>query len=111
MKRPQLIIIAVVVFIALVAFVSSAFIVNETEQVIITQFGKPVGDGIVTPGIHFKMPIIQTLHFFDKRFLEWDIIKAPKSTRLADRLLNPLLGKSYVVYSTKKVNDKVGATS
>ncbi len=46
-----------------------------------------------------------------KRFLEWDIIKAPKSTRLADRLLNPLLGKSYVVYSTKKVNDKVGATS
>jgi SAM-dependent methyltransferase len=46
-----------------------------------------------------------------KRFLEWDIIKAPKSTRLADRLLNPLLGKSYVVYSTKKINDKVGATS
>ncbi len=46
-----------------------------------------------------------------KRFLEWDIIKAPKSTRLADRLLNPLLGKSYVVYSTKKISDKVGATS
>lgn len=46
-----------------------------------------------------------------KRFLEWDIIKAPKSMRLADRLLNPLLGKSYVVYSTKKINDKVGATS
>lgn len=46
-----------------------------------------------------------------KRFLEWDIIKAPKSTRLADRLLNPFLGKSYVVYSTKKVNDKIGATS
>ncbi len=46
-----------------------------------------------------------------KRFLEWDIINAPKSTRLADRLLNPLLGKSYVVYSTKKINDKVGATS
>ncbi|MSO60128.1 MAG: class I SAM-dependent methyltransferase [Ilumatobacteraceae bacterium] len=46
-----------------------------------------------------------------KRFLEWDIIKAPKSTRLADRLLNPLLGKSYVVYSTKKIDAQVGATS
>ena len=72
MKRPQLILMAVVVFIVLVAFVSSAFIVNETEQVIITQFGKPVGGAIVTPGIHFKIPIIQTAHFFDKRFLEWD---------------------------------------
>ena len=72
MKRPQLILMAVVVFIVLVAFVSSAFIVNETEQVIITQFGRPVGGAIVTPGIHFKIPIIQTAHFFDKRFLEWD---------------------------------------
>ncbi|HDY90382.1 MAG TPA: protease modulator HflC [bacterium] len=72
MKKPQLIIIAVVVFIALVAFVSSAFIVNEIEQVIITQFGKPVGGAIVTPGIHFKIPFIQTAHIFDKRFLEWD---------------------------------------
>ena len=72
MRKPQLIIMAVVVFIALVALVSSAFIVNETQQVIITQFGKPVGDPIVTPGIHFKIPIIQTIHIFDKRFLEWD---------------------------------------
>ena len=72
MRKPQLIIIAVVVFIALVVLVSSAFIVNETQQVIITQFGKPVGDPIVTPGIHFKIPLIQDAHFFDKRFLEWD---------------------------------------
>ena len=72
MKRPQLILMTVVIFIALVAFVSSAFIVSETEQVIITQFGKPVGEAIVIPGIHFKIPIIQTLHIFDKRFLEWD---------------------------------------
>ncbi len=72
MKKPQIIIVAVVVFIALVVLVSSAFIVNETEQAIITQFGKPVGEPIVTPGIHFKIPIIQNTHFFDKRFLEWD---------------------------------------
>jgi len=72
MKKPQLFILAVVVIIALVALVSSAFIVQETEQVIKTQFGKPVGAPIVTPGIHFKIPIIQVAHVFDKRFLEWD---------------------------------------
>jgi membrane protease subunit HflC len=50
----------------------SAFVVDEAEQAIITQFGKPVGDPIVTPGVHFKVPFVQTVHFFDKRFLEWD---------------------------------------
>lgn len=72
MKKPQLIFLAVAVIIALIVLVSSAFIVNETEQVIITQFGKPVGDPIVTPGIKFKIPLIQVIHVFDKRFLEWD---------------------------------------
>jgi modulator of FtsH protease HflC len=51
---------------------SSSFIVNETEQAIVTQFGKPVGAPITTPGIHFKVPIIQDTHFFDKRFLGWN---------------------------------------
>ena len=36
-----------------------------------------------------------------RRFLEWDIVKAPKVTRLADRALSPVLGKSVVVYATK----------
>jgi len=72
MKRVQLAFLAVIAFIALVALVSSAFIVDETQQAIITQFGKPVGDPILTPGIHFKIPIVQKTHFFDKRFLEWD---------------------------------------
>ncbi|RMG63732.1 MAG: protease modulator HflC [Calditrichaeota bacterium] len=51
---------------------SSAYIINETEQVIITQFGRPVGDPIQEPGIHFKLPFVQKAHFFDRRFLEWD---------------------------------------
>lgn len=72
MKKPQLVFLAVAVIIALIVLVSSAYVVNETEQVIITQFGKPVGDSIVTPGIKFKIPIIQVTHVFDKRFLEWD---------------------------------------
>jgi membrane protease subunit HflC len=50
----------------------SVFVVNETEQVVITQFGKPVGNAITNPGLKFKVPFIQTANFFDKRFLEWD---------------------------------------
>jgi membrane protease subunit HflC len=72
MKKTRYIVVATIAVLALIAVASSAFIVNETDQVIITQFGKPIGKPIVTPGIHFKIPIIQEANFFDKRFLEWD---------------------------------------
>lgn len=72
MKNPKLIIIGVAAFIVLIVLFSSAYIVGETEQVIITQFGKPVGDPVATPGMHFKLPLIQNVNSFDKRFLEWD---------------------------------------
>nr|NIW95433.1 protease modulator HflC [Phycisphaerae bacterium] len=72
MKNIKLIIIGVAAFVAFIVIVSSAYIVGETEQVIITQFGKPVGDPITTPGMHFKVPLIQNVNTFDKRFLEWD---------------------------------------
>ncbi len=65
-------IIVIIALLVVITFLFSMFIVNETEQVVITQFGKPVGDAIVTPGIHFKIPLIQKAHVFDKRFLEWD---------------------------------------
>ncbi len=48
------------------------YAVYQTEQVIITQFGKPVGEPIEEPGLHFKLPIIQDVNRIDKRFLEWD---------------------------------------
>jgi membrane protease subunit HflC len=72
MKRPALIVqvaLGIVVFMLLSA---SAYQVGETEQVIITQFGEPVGAPVNTPGLHFKVPLIQKANFFDKRFLEWD---------------------------------------
>ncbi|MBN1407959.1 MAG: protease modulator HflC [Calditrichaceae bacterium] len=72
MQSKKMIPIAVLVLIVLIVIFSSAFVVNETEQVIITQFGKPVGEAITDPGIHFKVPIIQDANRFDKRFLEWD---------------------------------------
>ncbi len=48
------------------------FAVYQTEQVIITQFGKPLGEPITEPGLHFKLPLIQEVNRIDKRFLEWD---------------------------------------
>ena len=64
--------LGVIIILGLMILFSATFIVNETEQAIITQFGKPVGDPIVEPGFHFKIPTIQKVHFFDRRFLAWD---------------------------------------
>lgn len=57
--------------IALIAL-DGTYIVDETEQVIITQFGDPVGGAVTAPGMKFKVPLIQRANFFDKRYLEWD---------------------------------------
>jgi len=63
--------LAVAVFIGLVLLSSSLYTISETEQVIITQFGKPVGQPHTEPGLHMKVPFIQTVHTFEKRWLEW----------------------------------------
>lgn len=52
--------------------VSSIYTVDEVEQVIITQFGKPVGEPVVEAGLKFKVPFIQEVNPIDKRVLEWD---------------------------------------
>ena len=64
--------LAVIVLIAFVGFQLCSYTVNEYEQVIITQFGKPVGQPITTAGLHLKVPFVQTVHRIDKRILEWD---------------------------------------
>ena len=51
---------------------SSIYIIDETEQAVVTQFGKPIGGAVTDAGIHFKTPLIQTVIKFDKRILEWD---------------------------------------
>jgi membrane protease subunit HflC len=63
---------AVAVVLGLVLLYASVYTVSETEQVIVTQFGKPVGGPITDAGLHAKYPFIQTLHRFDKRWLEFD---------------------------------------
>ena len=60
---------------------SGFFTVQETEQVILTQFGQPVGAPIITAGLHFKTPLIQDVNVVDKRVLEWDGPSAEMPTR------------------------------
>lgn len=60
--------------VALLAFAlkSGLYTVSEVEQVIITQFGKPVGEPVVNAGLNIKIPFIQESNVIDKRVLEWD---------------------------------------
>ena len=67
----QTIFLIIVVGVVILGF-GSIYTINETEQVVVTQFGKPVGGAITDAGVHFKTPIIQTVIKFDKRILEWD---------------------------------------
>jgi modulator of FtsH protease HflC len=55
-----------------VFMINSFYVVDETEQVIITQFGAPVGEAVTEAGLQMKIPFIQKVNRFDKRFLEWD---------------------------------------
>ena len=72
MKHFGLTLAAFVAVLVLVSMLGACYTVNQTEQVIITQFGKPVGDPITEPGLHFKTPFVQSVNSLDKRFLEWD---------------------------------------
>jgi len=62
----------VAVFLLFILFGGAVFVVDETEQVVVTQFGKPVGESIKSAGLHFKIPFIQDANFFPKNLLEWD---------------------------------------
>ena len=63
--------IILIAFAVAILLALSLYVVGETEQVVITQFGEPVGDPVATPGLHFKW-FYQKANRFEKRFLEWD---------------------------------------
>ena len=66
------IIVLSVVGLAFVTLWSSLYTISETEQVVITQFGEPLGRPITRAGLHVKAPFIQEVNRFEKRWLEWD---------------------------------------
>lgn len=80
----------VIALIGMFAWFSATYTVDEGEQAIITQFGEPVGDVINTPGLHFKLPMVQQVRRFDKRVLRWD----------GDVSQIPTLGREFVVVDT-----------
>lgn len=98
MKKFTIFIIAI--FIILIILNSSFFIVDETRQTIVLQFGKPI-KAIQEAGLHFKIPFIQNVVFFEKRLLIYDaapteIITKDKKTLIVDnyarwRIIDPLL--------------------
>jgi len=64
-----LLVIAVVVLLVLSGGV---YTVDETEQVVVTQFGKVIGEPITDPGLRFKLPVVQQANYFPKNLMEWD---------------------------------------
>jgi len=71
-KSTRNIIVIVVPFAILIVLLNTLYKVSETKQVIITQFGEPIGDAVIKPGLHLKVPFIQKANYFEKRWLEWD---------------------------------------
>jgi membrane protease subunit HflC len=77
-SQPVLIVLLLIVLFVLGG---SIYTVTEVDQAIITQFGEPVGEPVTEPGLHFKLPFIQTANMFERRFLEWDGFRNQVPTR------------------------------
>ena len=60
---------------------NSTYIVSESQQAVVTQFGDPIGGPVLEPGLHWKMPFLQVVQKFDKRILEWDGYPSEVPTR------------------------------
>jgi len=79
MKRVYVLVLVAILFVVLLG--RPLYVVNEYEQVIILRFQKPVGDLISTPGLKVKLPFIDNVSRFDRRFLEWSGEKEEVPTR------------------------------
>jgi len=99
MNKPAVnIALGIFVFLVLLVLLNSFYIVYEYDQVIITQFGDPIGDAITQPGLHMKVPFIQKANRFEKRWLEWD----------GDENEIPTKDKKYIwvdTYARWRIND------
>ena len=70
--KTKIILLALLTLIIIIGLSGSAFIVQEKDQVVITQFGRPVGKAVTEPGLYFKIPFIQVANYFEKRYMEWN---------------------------------------
>ncbi len=79
--KASVVVALIVIAAAILLLFNSTYVVDEREQVIITQFGKPVGEPFTEPGLHFKLPFIQKVLRFSKQWLEWDGEESEMPTR------------------------------
>jgi membrane protease subunit HflC len=93
-------ILLIIPIIVIVLVVASAYVVDETEQVIVTQFGRVVGVPKKEPGLYFKLPFIQSTNYFPKNLLQWD----------GDPGQIPTLDKTYIwvdTFARWKITDPI----
>jgi membrane protease subunit HflC len=99
MKTPQIVLIAIVM-VGILGFAFSAYVVDETEQVVITQFRRVVGAPVMEPGLKFRIPVLHETNYFPKNIQAWNgepgqIITQDKSYIWADtfarwRIVDPI---------------------
>ena len=82
--------IAVVIALIVLGLYSAAFVIDETEQVVITRFGKSIGEAKRDPGLYFKIPWVEQANYFPKNLLAWD----------GDPGQVPTLDKTFIVIDT-----------
>jgi membrane protease subunit HflC len=70
--KPSTIALIALVVLAAIGLTQSAFTVDQTEKALVIQLGRPVGEKALGPGLHFKMPLIQNVVYFDARILDFD---------------------------------------
>lgn len=81
----------VLAFLLIVVVLSSIFVIDEGQQAVRTRFGKPIGVAVTEPGVNFKIPMVDQIHVFEKRFLEWD----GRVTEVQTREKQPILVDTY----------------
>ncbi|SHK09735.1 membrane protease subunit HflC [Tangfeifania diversioriginum] len=71
-KQNKILLIVAIIIAGIIVLSQSIYVVNETQQVVVTQFGRPVGDAVTDPGLKIKTPFVQKANYFEKRYMEWD---------------------------------------
>lgn len=79
-------ILLVLIFLGVIAFGSSVFIVEQTSQALVLQFGE-LKRVIKEPGLHFKIPYLQTVNIYEKRILDFDLPEVPITTGDQKRMM------------------------
>lgn len=100
MSQSRMVVLAAVAFLLVLLGLQSVFVIDQTQQAMVLQLGRPVSDKPLGPGLHFKLPILQNVVRFDSRLLESEarsreILTRDKKTMVVDnytkwRIVDPL---------------------